>query len=173
MKNSNNAYLFAYEKHFNQKRSDGTEYINHPVRVAELVKKYKNSSDIDSLICAAFLHDIIEDTDTTYYEIVNLFGYKIASLVMELTTNDEMKKAIGKNKYMAYKLKHMTSWALVIKLCNRLDNVSDTTGFKAQRKKRYIEDTIFLINYLEKNRELSKTHKKIIKEIKKTLYILE
>lgn len=161
------ALEFAKEKHKGQMRKGKIEkeYINHPINVAKLVKKYKNSHNIDTLVAAAYLHDTLEDTDTTYYELVETFGVEVASLVSELTTNKDMKKAIGKEKYLAYKLKSMTSWALVIKLCDRLDNISDLFSVDDEFRNRYINETMFILEYVMDNRKLSQTHINIMKDI--------
>ena len=83
------AYLMAKEKHRGQKRMDGRPYIAHPIMVARLVKKYlSNEERLDEIIMAAYLHDTIEDTDTTYEEIEEKFGSYVAYLVMGVT-NDE------------------------------------------------------------------------------------
>lgn len=160
------AKKFAIKKHKNQKRKNGEDYINHPINVAGLVKIYKKSHNLDNLISAAYLHDILEDTNTSYYELVKCFGYNIANLVLELTTNEDMKNDIGKAKYLAYKLKAMTNWALTIKLCDRLHNISDLYKINNNFKNKYINETKYIINYLTNNRNLNNTQKNIIKKIK-------
>lgn len=162
--------MYATEKHKGQKRKYcDADYIIHPLAVGDLVAKYKASHNIKRLIACAYLHDVLEDTDTTYYDLVETFGYDVASIVMEVTSNKEMEKAIGKNKYLAYKLKHMTNWALVIKLCDRLHNISDLDKADEGFRNRSIEETNFIIDYLENNRELTDTHKTIIRDIKAML----
>ncbi len=159
------AKKYATEKHKSQKRKNGDDYIIHPVAVAKLVKKYKNSHNIDNLVAAAYLHDVLEDTNASYYELVEVFGCDIANLVKEVTTNKKVKNILGKDKYLACKLKYMTDWALVIKLCDRLHNVLGLNLCDKKFKERYIKETFFIINYLVKNRELSDTHKRIIEDI--------
>lgn len=166
------ALIFAGKKHAGQFRIYGHKpYIVHPVTVASLVRKYKkDEEDIDSLVIAAILHDVLELPNTTYYELVREFGVLVASLVSEVTTNREMKEAIGKKKYLAYKLMHMTHWALVIKLCDRLHNMSDYELWDESFRCRKVDETEFILDYLEKNREeLTLTHKAIIKDIRELL----
>ena len=62
-------------------------------------------------------------------------------------------------------MKNMSSWALVIKLCDRLDNVSDLMNSDEKFRNRYARETIDILNYLLSNRELSDTHINIIKSI--------
>ena len=156
---------FASKKHQGQKRKTGEDYITHPIAVAEILFKYKKSLHIDRLMAAAYLHDVLEDTDTTYYELISVFGYDVASIVKELTNNENMKKALGKATYLSYKLKEMSSWALTIKLCDRLHNVSSLNGTSESFKRNCIEETIIIINYICQNRKLSQTHKVIIRDI--------
>ncbi len=154
---------FAREKHKGQLRKDGSEYIVHPMRVAKYVFQFKESNHIETLITSAYLHDTLEDTNTTYYELVNVFGPQIASIVLELTTDVDLKNEIGKTKYLSIKMKNMSSWALVVKLCDRLDNVSDLLNSDDKFRVRYAKETFDILEYLLNNRKLSKTHLNIIK----------
>lgn len=160
---------YATMMHDGQYRKDGTDYINHPIRVANYVSEFKSSLNMDVLLASAYLHDTLEDTKATYYDIVNKFGPQIADLVLELTTDEDIKKYLGKTKYLEIKMKNMSSWALVIKLCDRLDNVSDLMNSDEKFRNRYARETIDILNYLLSNRELSDTHINIIKSILSTL----
>lgn len=168
------ALKFANEKHKDQfrKGKDHKEYITHPINVANLVKKYKNSHKINTLIAAAYLHDTLEDTDTTFYELNKKFGIEVASLVREVSTDKDLKNEIGKAKYLAIKMKNMSNWALVIKLCDRLDNISDLYNVDEEFRKKYINETIYIINFIMNNRKLTNTHILIIKDIIKLLSII-
>jgi (p)ppGpp synthase/HD superfamily hydrolase len=86
---------YATQAHAGQTRSGGEPYIGHPVRVANTIQKYKQSHNIDALIAAAYLHDTIEDTDTTHEALHDLFGGLVASLVLELTSDLEEIKKVG------------------------------------------------------------------------------
>ena len=156
------ALEFAKEAHLNQIRADGTPYINHPIKVAENVKKYVKSKEIDNLIICALLHDTLEDTNTTYYDIANNFGYLVASIVLELTNDNEIKNLLGKTRYLQIKMKNMTNWALNIKLCDRLNNVMDLENATTTFQEKYTIETIDIISYLLENRKLTQTQKDII-----------
>ena len=161
------ALKFAAEKHEGQSRAGGKEYINHPVSVANSVLAFKESKNIDDLIRAALLHDTIEDTETTQEELEKLFGGLVASLVKELTTDQAEADRIGKDKYLAKKMAGMSSYALVIKLADRLDNVQDIAIAKTPEwRAKYKKETEDILDYIEKNRVLSETHKKIIEKIR-------
>ncbi len=167
------ALKFAEEKHKIQYRKvSGEPYIFHPLGVAGIIRRNKDSHKINELVSAAILHDTLEDTDTTEKELRELFGDLITSLVKELTTDAEEKERIGKKEYLAKKMSDvdkMSSWALVIKLADRLDNLSDLKECSEKFREKYSKETLFIIDSLEKNRELSKTHKRLIKKIRKKL----
>lgn len=77
------AFNFAKHAHKGVKRLSGEPYIMHPIAVAQIV-----CSDIglgSTSICAALLHDVVEDTDYTVEDIENMFGQKIAKIVEGLT----------------------------------------------------------------------------------------
>ncbi|MCI9434960.1 MAG: bifunctional (p)ppGpp synthetase/guanosine-3',5'-bis(diphosphate) 3'-pyrophosphohydrolase [Bacilli bacterium] len=168
--NLKKAIEYATKMHKGQMRLTGDAYINHPLHVVQNVLKYKKSKNIETLLISACLHDTLEDTKATYYDIVQNFGPQVASLVLELTTDEDIKKILGKQQYLSIKMKNMSSWALVIKLCDRLDNTNDLLNCgDIQFKNRYINETIGIIDYLLKNAKLSKTHITIIEQI---IYIL-
>jgi guanosine-3',5'-bis(diphosphate) 3'-pyrophosphohydrolase len=165
------ALRYAVKAHAGQFRSDGkTPYIKHPERVAEFVRKFKKSKNLDALISAAFLHDTLEDTDTTHEDLEKMFGALVASLVKELTSDKDKIKEVGKTDYLAQKMATMSSWALVIKLADRLDNVQDIATAKTPSwRQKYKTETESILTRLEKDRSLSRTHQKIIAAIRKKL----
>jgi len=164
------AAKYAAKAHSGQTRSGGKPYISHPVRVANIVKKYKNSKKLDDLMSAAFLHDTIEDTDTDYEQLRKMFGDLVAGLVHELTSDKEKIDKVGKADYLTQKMIGMSSWGLVIKLADRLDNVSDIKTAKTPEwRHRYRNETESVLRQLEKSRKLSNTHKKIIAAIRSKL----
>lgn len=156
------ALEFCKRKHAGQTRKgSGHAYATHPISVSYIVAAYKRSKHLDEILIASLLHDTLEDTETTFVEIATKFSPLVASLVLELS-NDEVEIAkLGKLEYQKKKLVGMSSYALVIKLGDRLHNVSDHPTAKM------ILETIELMNYLQKNRKLSKTHKAIIQDIMK------
>lgn len=171
---SEKALKFATEKHKGKYRKgkEHKPYITHPINVANLIKKYKESHKIESLVAAAYLHDTIEDTDATFYELVDKFGIEIAALVREVTTDKDLKNEIGKAKYLAIKMKNMSNWALDIKLCDRLDNISDLNDVDEEFRNDYIKETLYIVNYLLNNRKLTNTQVRIIKDIISVLNII-
>lgn len=142
--------------------------FNHLKQVVKIISRYTNNVDI---IISAWLHDAVEDKYITYEQIKEYFGEKVVYLVYELTSDDKIVGVIGKTKYLINKLNNMTSEALLIKLADRLDNVSDlnVTDFKFRKyyKKQtsdilkgihrfYLEEHIAIINKI--NSYLIKTY---------------
>lgn len=85
---------FATCKHRGQFRKDPcrTPYIHHPVEVAFHLSRVGGVED-EEVLMAAVLHDTIEDTSTTQAELMELFGGKVAGLVMECTDDKRLPKA--------------------------------------------------------------------------------
>ena len=85
---------FAAFKHRNQRRKDidASPYINHPIALAALLANEAGITD-SVVICAALLHDTIEDTKTTVVELQERFGKTIAAVVMEVTDDKRLPKA--------------------------------------------------------------------------------
>ncbi|MFA5071199.1 MAG: HD domain-containing protein [Candidatus Pacearchaeota archaeon] len=159
------AIRFADRKHKGQRRKvSGKEYFTHPLMVSYLIAKYKRSKNLETLLTAAILHDTIEDTKTKYSEILSKFGADVVSLVSELTSCPEEIARLGKNEYLKRKMVGISSYALVIKLSDRLSNCMDNPTDE------YKKDTVELLNFLKRNRKLSKTHRAIIRDIE--AYIL-
>ena len=82
-----------------------------------------------------------EDTFCSYIEIEREFGPLVASIVMELTSDEESIEKMGKNEYLKNKMVNMSKYALTLKLVDRLANILDTP------KQKYIQDTLVLLTY--------------------------
>ena len=160
---------FAREKHKGQYRYDGSEYVEHPIRVSEIVRKYKPSTNANILAAGAILHDVLEDTYTSYKELQDRFGEVVASLVMEVTSSTYVPKLIGKQLYLAHKMRYMSSYALVIKLADRLDNLSDITSLPEEKLKKTFFDSIYMINYIENKRILTEAQSNLVNAIREKL----
>lgn len=163
----NAAKSFATEKHLGQTRKfNGDAYINHPAAVAKLVKNFGGNAD---MIAAAWLHDTLEDTNTSIEELKEKFGDKITSLVQELTSPHGLDKST-KAEYLAKKMSVMSSDALTIKLADRLNNVSDFKTAPQDFVRRYGPETTFMLNYLEDSgRPFISQQEKLIAEIRKAI----
>lgn len=155
------ALNFAAKKHLGQERREsGLPYVIHPVIVMHLLDKYKTSKHIEELKCAALLHDTLEDTECSYIEIEREFGPLVASIVIELTSDEVKIKEIGKNEYLKQKMLLMSKYSFTVKLVDRLANILDNP------KEKYLQDTRNLMDFLTDNREeLTNTQKDIMIEI--------
>jgi len=162
---------YIKEKHNGQYRKFSLcPYYIHPVRVASMVYKYKESHKIDELIIASLCHDLLEDTNVTEQEIELKFGWQVLSLVQELTSDKEESDKIGKANYLANKMINMSSWALDIKLCDRLDNIVDFIYAPDSFIQKYGNETLNILKVLVGLRkDLSPTHIKLINMIKMQL----
>lgn len=171
------AHSGVYRKGLDEK-GEKIPYIMHPDSVAKIVHSVKKSSHIAELIAAAYLHDTVQDTEVTYTNIRKEFGDVIMNLVKELTSDQEQLKLLGKEKYLINKMLTMSSWALVIKLADRLHNLSDfdmiMSGDPKRKKwaKGYATQTKNIIEQLESSRELSGSQKKLVKKIKNKLKLV-
>jgi len=133
----NKAYEFANIMHSGQMRESGEDYITHPVAVAETL--IKMNADIDT-VCAALLHDTLEDTKATKNEIKELFNETVAELVDGVT---KMKKIDFVNKTecnLANTRKIILTTTkdiriLIIKLADRLHNM-ETLFYKENLKQK-------------------------------------
>lgn len=146
--------------HKGQKRKgSGLPYFYHPVTVAIIVASFKQSKYLTEILCAAILHDTLEDTALTFEKITKDFSPLVAGLVRELTNDEEEIARVGKLEYHKKKLVGMSSYGLYIKLADRMHNVSDNPSEKM------VEETLELMTHLKKNRKLTKAQKTMVKEI--------
>ncbi|HEY5806153.1 MAG TPA: HD domain-containing protein [Candidatus Saccharimonadales bacterium] len=127
---------FAYKKHEGQYRDNGvTPYIRHPQDVAQILEIVA-SNDFE-LHAAAWLHDTIEDTDTTYEELVAEFGQDVADLVMEVTQEGQ------KDDHGYYFPRLKTQRGIMLKFADRLSNLSDMGSWNEQRRQHYLKRSKF------------------------------
>jgi (p)ppGpp synthase/HD superfamily hydrolase len=161
----NKAKEFATKCHEGQFRKfDKKPYITHPAAVASLVDKFGGSPE---MVATAWLHDVVEDCDVSIRDIIELFGTKVSNLVWELTSPKDLNKS-KKAEYLLDKMNTMTSDALTIKLCDRLNNVSDFKTAPQGFVSKYSPETKFILDGLESGgRPLTTQQIKIIDEIRK------
>lgn len=136
------AAAFAAHKHRDQRRKDAeaSPYINHPIAVANLLANEAGIRDID-VLCAALLHDTIEDTDTTAEELTAEFGERIARIVLEVTDDKALPKAERKQLQIEH-APHMSHGAKLVKLADKISNLRDVldrppANWPTQRKAEY------------------------------------
>ena len=152
------------------RKGDGRPYILHPFNVMEIIRLVKRSSNPWMLGSACMLHDVVENSNgkITLQDICDHFGFHITALVEELTTDDEECQKVGKPEYLSKKMLGMSSYALAIKLADRLHNVRDMVEMPVSFTQKYKKETLHILNCIQ-DRKLTKTHKKLIKLINKEL----
>lgn len=118
-----NAINFASMKHKDQRRKDSaaTPYINHPIEVMKIISD-AGIKDEDILI-AAVLHDTVEDTDTTFDEIKNLFGERVSNMVREVSDDKSLSK-VDRKRLQVEHAEHISYGAKYIKLADKYSNIS-------------------------------------------------
>lgn len=131
------AFDFAYSKHGDQLRKDGTPYITHPIAAAEIVAEM--GLDKESLT-AALLHDTLEDTKTTHEEIAKLFGEDVASIVEGVTKLTRVVYTSKEEEQMENLRKMLMAMAkdirvILIKIADRLHNMR-TIEYQSPEKQR-------------------------------------
>lgn len=142
-----NAYDYAYKKHFSQKRITGDDYITHPLNVAWIL----TDVSADSLaISAALLHDTIEDSDSTYEEIENLFGKKVAKIVEGVTKINRLKFTSDSEQMAANQRKILVGLSedvrvLIVKLADRLHNMRTLYVLSEAKQKRKAKETLEIL----------------------------
>ena len=149
------AFEFANEAHKGVRRRSGEPYILHPIAVAKIV--------VDEIglgcksICAALLHDVVEDTDFTVEDIQRLFGDKIASLVDGLTKIKTALDNDNKNKGQAARVSLQAEnfrrilvtlnddvRIVLIKLADRLHNVRTIQFMPEYKRDKILSETMYL-----------------------------
>jgi GTP diphosphokinase / guanosine-3',5'-bis(diphosphate) 3'-diphosphatase len=119
------ALAFAAHKHRDQRRKDAeaSPYINHPIALADVLVNEGGVTDVE-VICAALLHDTVEDTATTHEELANAFGSRIARIVAEVTDD----KSLAKDERKRLQIEHAPSLsheAKLVKLADKICNLRD------------------------------------------------
>ncbi len=138
------AYVFAADKHDGQLRKSGDPYIIHPVSVAGIIAEMK--LDVSS-VCAALLHDVVEDTGVSDAEMRERFGDEIAFLVDGVTklgkinfTSKEDQQAESFRKMLIAMARDIR--VLVVKLADRLDNMRTLEHMKPEAQQRIAQETL-------------------------------
>ncbi|MBA1419307.1 MAG: bifunctional (p)ppGpp synthetase/guanosine-3',5'-bis(diphosphate) 3'-pyrophosphohydrolase [Epsilonproteobacteria bacterium] len=142
----------ALTAHDGQTRKSGEPYIVHPILVAAITAKISND---ETMVQAALLHDVVEDTSFTIEELEEIFGDDVAHLVEGLTKIVEIRdeelapsdsderlinSALTFRKMLIASIKDVR--VLVIKLCDRLHNMLTLDALRVEKQKRIAEETL-------------------------------
>lgn len=138
------AYEYAAKAHAGQKRSSGQDYITHPLAVAYILLELGMDTDT---ICAALLHDVVEDTDATLEDVRKRFGQDVAMLVDGVTKlnkipifNREEQQAENVRKILLAMSQDIR--VMIIKLCDRLHNMRTLKYRPIDRQRRTALETM-------------------------------
>jgi len=138
------ALSFAAHKHRFQKRKDeeATPYINHPIAVASVLINGGGITDSE-ILCAALLHDTVEDTETLPEELTETFGSSISGIVMEVTDDRSLPKAERKQTQVDH-APHLSTKAKAVKLADKTCNLRDVAEnpphwWPLERRQQYFD----------------------------------
>jgi GTP diphosphokinase / guanosine-3',5'-bis(diphosphate) 3'-diphosphatase len=152
------AAFFSARKHTHQRRKniEDIPYINHPLEVAYLLSSVGGISDED-ILCAALLHDTVEDTGTKASEIETLFGKAVAGYVLEVSDNKALTKAERK-KLQVEHAASLSEGATLIKLADRISNLRSISleppkGWPVERQLEYFKWSMEVFSRLPKINE--------------------
>lgn len=141
------SYEYASKKHFSQKRITGDDYITHPLNVAWILTDVKADG---KAISAALLHDTIEDSDSTYEEIANLFGEDVAKIVDGVTKINRLNFSSDSEQMAANQRKILVGLSsdvrvLIVKLADRLHNMRTLYVLSEAKQKRKAKETLEIL----------------------------
>jgi guanosine-3',5'-bis(diphosphate) 3'-pyrophosphohydrolase len=119
------ALRFAADRHRDQRRKDAgaSPYINHPIALAEALISIGGITD-PVVLCAALLHDIIEDTQTTRQELFDRFGREVTDVVLDVTDDKGLPRDVRKRLQIA-NAPGLSRRAKLVKLADLLCNLTD------------------------------------------------
>ncbi len=140
-------YSYAYEKHKGQFRKSGEEYIIHPLNVAIILTGIY--ADCDTL-CAALLHDVVEDCDVELSEIEEKFGKDIAFLVDGVTKLGRINFSTENEYLIEYYKKIIVGMSedvrvIIIKLADRVHNMRTLWAIPPDRQKAKAKETLEIL----------------------------
>src|SRR5271170_7873810 len=138
------AYDFSYRMHDGQTRKSGDPYIIHPVSVAGIITELRLDT---ASVCAGLLHDVVEDTLASPKDIEKNFGGEIATLVDGVTklskinfTSKEDRQAENFRKMVVAMARDIR--VLLVKLCDRVDNMRTLEFMSKEAQERIARETI-------------------------------
>ncbi|MBR5219141.1 MAG: bifunctional (p)ppGpp synthetase/guanosine-3',5'-bis(diphosphate) 3'-pyrophosphohydrolase [Clostridia bacterium] len=138
------AYLYAKDMHKNQKRESGEPYIIHPLEVAYILADMQIDHEA---IVAGILHDVIEDTETSYDEIKQLFGENVALMVEGVTKLDKIQFENKEEQQIESLRKMFLAMAkdirvILIKLADRLHNMRTLKSMPPEKRLQKSKETL-------------------------------
>ena len=141
------AFNFARQAHKGVRRLSGEPYIMHPIAVAQIACEEVGLGSTS--ICAALLHDVVEDTDYTTEDLANIFGPKIAQIVDGLTKISggifgEQASAQAENFKKLLLTMSEDIRVILIKICDRLHNMRTLDSQPANKQYKIAGETLYI-----------------------------
>ena len=141
------AFNFAKQAHKGVRRLSGEPYIMHPIAVAQIACEEVGLGSTS--ICAALLHDVVEDTDYTVDDLSNIFGPKIAQIVDGLTKISggifgEQASAQAENFKKLLLTMSEDIRVILIKICDRLHNMRTLESQPANKQYKIAGETLYI-----------------------------
>ena len=141
------AFNFARQAHKGVRRLSGEPYIMHPIAVAQIACEEVGLGSTS--ICAALLHDVVEDTDYTCEDLANIFGPKIAQIVDGLTKISggifgEQASAQAENFKKLLLTMSEDIRVILIKICDRLHNMRTLQSQPANKQYKIAGETLYI-----------------------------
>jgi len=138
------AYEYSSEAHKGQMRKSGDPYFSHPASVAGIITELRLDT---ASVCAGLLHDVVEDTLATVTDIEREFGQEVAFLVDGVTKLSKINFASREDRQAENFRKMLVAMArdirvLVVKLCDRLDNMRTLEHMKPDAQDRIARETM-------------------------------
>ncbi len=138
------AFLYANDKHKEQFRKSGEPYIIHPLEVSIILAELHVGPNT---ICAGLLHDVVEDTPTTTYDITQEFNADIASIVDGVTKINKLKFSSLEKAQASNHQKMLFAMAkdirvVIVKLADRLHNMRTLDSMAPEKQVRIANETL-------------------------------
>ncbi|HLH84101.1 MAG TPA: HD domain-containing protein [Trebonia sp.] len=147
------AVEFAIRHHGDQRRPTGAPYLEHLLEALEILVRGAGVTD-QAVLCAAVLHDVVEDTACTVDDVRREFGDRVAGLVGWVTIPDAAggdRKAV-KEAYLKG-LRDAPDDAILVKLADRASNVQTLRNLSLPRQREYYAQTVAYIMPLAESRD--------------------
>lgn len=141
------AYLYACNEHKGMKRLTGDDFITHPLEVTKILMDLNVD---DTTIIAALLHEVINNGNKTYDDLVNDFGEDIAKIVLSVSKINKLELPDNNESSVIYLRKILVGLAqdvrvLYIKLADRLHNMRTNWAINPQKQKQKAEETMSVL----------------------------
>ncbi len=141
------AYLYACNEHKGMKRLTGDDFITHPLEVTKILMDLNVD---DTTIIASLLHEVINNGNKTYDDLVNDFGEDIAKIVLSVSKINKLELPDNNESSVIYLRKILVGLAqdvrvLYIKLADRLHNMRTNWAINPQKQKQKAEETMSVL----------------------------